>query len=227
MKVVCKNRIFYVQYMQLYFLIHVSKGNIMSEKIIVASVSKPHGVYRVGNNSPWPPLTKEQRVLHNLTRGHVLVVDPITYSSLPESIDYILCIIVAPLKTQSHLFRLGIGDLLCENIEEAIALATKIIPEKNIIFWGDKNVLMESIPLCTDIHVLEVELDCRTLGPLTFFPEALLLHEHDGLLPQNRVWMIEGEQRSTEKLDYLGITVPIRHVHYKNRNPDLKFMDKD
>jgi dihydrofolate reductase len=187
---------------------------------IIASVSTPHGIYRVGNNTPWPAINRDKEVVRSMTNGQIIVVGPTTYSILPKNLSPELCIVV---NNSSSTIAEGHFDYLsCENVEGAIALAKKSLPNKKVYFLGGEKILAEALRYCTDAYITEVDCDCRsqspTFGPLTFFPEALALRD-------DREWMIGGLFNFKEKLGDLGITIDLKYIHYEK--VDGRFIGKD
>lgn len=189
-------------------------------RAVIASVSTPHGIYRVGNNTPWPAINRDKVVVRALTKGQVIVVGPTTYSMLPKNLSHEICIVVN--HPESSPIEGSFDYLLCERVEEAIALSTKRFPDKKIYFLGGEKVMTDALPFCTDAYITEINCDCRNqapiFGPLTFFPEALSLKEDRG-------WMIGGLLNFEEKLGDLGVTVNLRHTHYEK--VDRNYLGKD
>lgn len=189
-------------------------------RAVIASVSTPHGIYRVGNNVPWPAINRDKEAVRALTNGQIIVVGPTTYSMLPKNLTHEICIVVN--HSLSSPIEGSFDYLLCESVEEAIALATKRFPDKKIYFLGGEKVIVDALPFCTDAYIMEVDCDCRnqppTNGPLTFFPEVLSLRE-------DRNWMIGGLFNFEEKLGDLGVTINLKHIHYEK--VDRRYLGKD
>lgn len=187
---------------------------------IIASVSTPYGIYRVGNNTPWPAINRDKEVLRSVTNDQIIVVGPTTYSMLPKNLSPELCLVVDA--SMSTLAKCHFDYTSCKNVEEAIALAKKSLPNKKVYFIGGEKLMAEALRFCTDAYITEVDCDCRnqdpTFGPLTFFPEALSLRD-------NRDWMIGGLFNFKEKLGDLGITIDLKYIHYEK--VDGRFIGKD
>ncbi len=183
-------------------------------RAIMVSVSVPHGIFRVGNRSPWPAIKRDNENTRIMTNGQVIVVGPTTYSLLPKNFSHELCIVV------NHPYSSPLVDsndyLLCESVEEALKLANTNAPGKKVFFLGGKRVLTEALQFCTDAYVAEVSCDCRLqepiFGVMTLFPEALLLKE-------SRDWMVRGVFDFKEKLGDLGVEFDLRYTHYTKVDP--------
>jgi dihydrofolate reductase len=196
----------------------------MSEvaRAIISNISVPHGIYRVGNSTPWPSLNKIDKVIRKLTDGQVVVVGPITYSLLPKDLTYEMCIIVN--HSNSEYCKGSFDYLLCENVNEAVALAIKRAPNKNIFFLGGDKVWSDALHLCTDMYITEVDCDCRiqnlSKGPLKFSPK---------LLSPNRLWMVDESLSFRENIttgnEEGSTSINLKYVHYKKLDDDLAERD--
>lgn len=183
----------------------------MNTIAVIASVT-PTGIYRVKNRSPWPKLKREADAVQTLTRGHVVIADPVTHTLLPDNINPSLHIVV------NHSAVFLSEDCrkypICQSMSESIELATKIKPGKNIFFLGDEKLLLQATQICTDMHIMEVDYDARMqdecLSPIDFFHKAI---------SPSRSWMIENIQTYVEIITDAALHISLKYTHYRRVGP--------
>lgn len=111
---------------------------------------------------PWD-LPEDRKYFRELTMGHVLVMGRRTWEEIGGSLPgRTTCLVSAAKKEQKD------GILTARSVKEAVNLAQKTCPQKNIFLCGGTGIYREGMGLAERIYL--TVLDCEIEGD-TYFPE--------------------------------------------------------
>lgn len=160
---------------------------------IIAAVGKgnnpeTNGIYGVGGKLPWPRLSKDFAWFKGVTAGHIVIMGRGTWDSLekPKPLPNRLNIVVSnSLPEGKNLWNNDEKKVffVCRSLDQALALAKKMEPEKNIFIIGGFDLWHHAIHYCTDLLITHVHGDYGSedgseirkfpalLDPISHFPE--------------------------------------------------------
>ncbi|MBS4899673.1 MAG: dihydrofolate reductase [Clostridiales bacterium] len=113
---------------------------------------------------PWN-IPGEQTRFRKLTTGNIIIMGRISYEEIGYPLPGRITIVVSTSKSFS-----AENCYTVNNIDEALALAEKIAPEKDIYFSGGEQIYKKAMDIVDKMYITEIDLDVE--GD-TFFPEFM------------------------------------------------------
>jgi dihydrofolate reductase len=140
--------------------------------IVIVAIDEHRGI-GINGKTPWY-LPADLKHFSDSTKGHVVICGRKTYESFPVKFQPLPERVNVILSKQKGYFPQYFDDNtdVCSSYEEAIALATRVAPEKDIYIIGGGEIYQyalshDSIP----VHRVIVTEVAGTFEADTFFPE--------------------------------------------------------